>query len=403
MANTIQPSTAYSNDEVAVPPTTTQPYGYKPPPPPAPGCRGNSRNVNKNCGVDDSGVNYAIPFPPTNLEAVAEEGQVTLSWDRVRPVSAGQPCENTPSYRVYRGTESGEHELLASSVDSTYVDVDVVGGTTYYYVVTAFNPAGESVVSAEVTATPPLLTTLMTDILSHWALNDVQPPSPDSLGVNDLLFEQSGGPSPGLQFGDNLGQSAGFNISGSQNGADLETNSNLVGGPFGSFTLAIWVNSAFFDTARPVMQNSNGGDQGFYLGTGWNGSVILAGEHNLPSAVTFKVASHVSSGPDLITDDWNLLVARYDDVTKDISITIVNANGTFKTTKPGAENPGGYTYEDGTWLSIGNNGLYLGGPSYRGYAIAATIWNRVVSDAGVANLYNDGDGLAFEDYGTVAG
>jgi len=95
-------------------------------------------------------ANAPMPSAPTNLVATASAGQVVLSW-------AAQP--NAISYNVKRSTGSGSETTLTNVTPSGYTDLNVAGGTTYYYVVTAVGAAGESVASAEAYATPPVTLT----------------------------------------------------------------------------------------------------------------------------------------------------------------------------------------------------------------------------------------------------
>lgn len=94
------------------------------------------------------------PAPPTGLAASAGNGQVSLDWDdNTEPDIAG--------YNVYRSEFSGgpysqvNGTLLATS---DYLDLGVINGTTYYYVVTVVDSAtptpNESDISSEVSATP---------------------------------------------------------------------------------------------------------------------------------------------------------------------------------------------------------------------------------------------------------
>ncbi|WP_312560198.1 fibronectin type III domain-containing protein [Anaerospora sp.] len=84
---------------------------------------------------------------PVNLIATAGTSQVTLSWDAVT---------DAPGYNVKRATiAGGPYTIIANNVATTsYVDTDVVNGTTYYYVVTAITADGESANSNEASATP---------------------------------------------------------------------------------------------------------------------------------------------------------------------------------------------------------------------------------------------------------
>ena len=87
-----------------------------------------------------------VPPPPTNLVATAGNAQVGLSWS----ASSG-----ATSYNVKRSTTSGgPYTTIASPTTTSYTDTGVTNGTTYYYVVSAVNTAGESANSSQVSATP---------------------------------------------------------------------------------------------------------------------------------------------------------------------------------------------------------------------------------------------------------
>src|SRR6184192_1196912 len=91
------------------------------------------------------------PSAPQNLEAVAGDANVGLSWQA--PASdGGSPITN---YQIYRGTTSGGATFLATvGTVLTYSDTSVTNGQSYFYQVTATNAAGESPRSNEVSATP---------------------------------------------------------------------------------------------------------------------------------------------------------------------------------------------------------------------------------------------------------
>jgi len=93
------------------------------------------------------GTPTAPPAAPTNLMATAGNAQVSLSWT----ASSG-----ATSYNVKRSNVSGgPYTTVATGVTTTSsTDTGLTNGTTYYYVVTAINAAGESPTSNEVSATP---------------------------------------------------------------------------------------------------------------------------------------------------------------------------------------------------------------------------------------------------------
>src|SRR5947199_8482784 len=91
------------------------------------------------------------PSAPQNLQAVGGNGQVTLTWD---PPSddGGAPIL---LYTIYRGNSSGgESFLITVPLVTTYIDLTVSNGVTYYYQVSATNAVGDGPLSNEASATP---------------------------------------------------------------------------------------------------------------------------------------------------------------------------------------------------------------------------------------------------------
>jgi hypothetical protein len=93
------------------------------------------------------------PSAPTGLTASAAT-KIVLSWTNV--------VSNPTTYNVKRSSVSGgPYTLIARNVTegvsaTTFTDTSVTNGITYYYVVSAMNAIGESVNSAEVSATASL-------------------------------------------------------------------------------------------------------------------------------------------------------------------------------------------------------------------------------------------------------
>src|SRR5262249_56565951 len=87
------------------------------------------------------------PPAPTNLVATPGNGQVSLSWS----ASSG-----ATSYNVKRSTTNGgPYTTIATGVTATnFTNTQLVNGTTYFFVVSAVNSAGESGNSNQATATP---------------------------------------------------------------------------------------------------------------------------------------------------------------------------------------------------------------------------------------------------------
>ncbi|HLP75852.1 MAG TPA: hypothetical protein VK327_02960, partial [Candidatus Paceibacterota bacterium] len=85
-----------------------------------------------------------LPGAPGSLTATAGSGQVTLSWPTVGGAT---------SYNVKRSTtDGGPYAIVANVAAPDYTDLGLANGTSYHYVVSTLNPAGESANSAQATA-----------------------------------------------------------------------------------------------------------------------------------------------------------------------------------------------------------------------------------------------------------
>jgi fibronectin type 3 domain-containing protein len=86
------------------------------------------------------------PAAPTGLQATAGNSQVSLTWT----ASVG-----ATSYHVKRSTISGgPYTQVAAPTTTSDTDSGLTNGTTYFYVVSALNAAGESANSSQASATP---------------------------------------------------------------------------------------------------------------------------------------------------------------------------------------------------------------------------------------------------------
>jgi fibronectin type 3 domain-containing protein len=133
------------------------------------------------------------PAVPGGLQASAGNAQVVLTWNTVNGAS---------SYHVKRATVSGgPYTQIAAPASATFTDTGLANGTTYFYVVSALNSAGESGNSAPASATPTAPATA--DVTITIDPTNTKPISPYVYGTNFysgntdapklLTFDRDGG------------------------------------------------------------------------------------------------------------------------------------------------------------------------------------------------------------------
>jgi fibronectin type 3 domain-containing protein len=109
------------------------------------GCAGTAGSSPSNGGGSNSGA-ATVPAVPTGLMANAGNAQVSLSWTSVTGAT---------SYHVKRATTTGgPYTQVSAPTTTAFADTGLSNGTTYFYVASAVNSAGESANSSEVSAKP---------------------------------------------------------------------------------------------------------------------------------------------------------------------------------------------------------------------------------------------------------
>jgi fibronectin type 3 domain-containing protein len=124
---------------------------------------------NKNNSSNGMGTFYGVtctgavlvPSAPAGVVATAGVEQVTLNW---------QASSNAASYNIGRSTvNGGPYATVGNTSGTNYTDRNLMGRTTYYYVVTAVTPGSQSANSAQVSATP------SANVPSPWVAQDLGP------------------------------------------------------------------------------------------------------------------------------------------------------------------------------------------------------------------------------------
>ncbi len=114
----------------------------------------NNRGTSNQAGPVFATPSADVPGAPFSLGAAAGTNQVSLNWQI--PIFIDGNLAIVDEYLVKRAVMPlGPYSIIATGVTSTsYIDTGLVGGTTFYYVVTAVNSVGESGSSNEALATP---------------------------------------------------------------------------------------------------------------------------------------------------------------------------------------------------------------------------------------------------------
>jgi hypothetical protein len=127
-------------------------------------------------GYGAGGGGGTAPATPSGVTATAGNAQVVLSWT----ASSG-----ATSYNVKRSTTGGgPYAGIASPSAPSYTDTGLTNGTTYYYVISAVNSAGESANSTQASATPIAPTGSTAVNVTVDALSNRHPISPYVYGTN---------------------------------------------------------------------------------------------------------------------------------------------------------------------------------------------------------------------------
>jgi len=161
------------------------------------------------------------PAAPTGLAAIAGNMQVALTWTA---------SSDATSYHVRRSTTNGGgYAQIGAPTTTNFADSGLTNGTTYYYVVTAVNTAGESGNSNQGSATPANATADVTITIDP---TKTKPISPYIYGSN--FYSGNPGASPLLTFdraGGNRWTAYNWETNASNAGSDyLYNNDNYLSG-----------------------------------------------------------------------------------------------------------------------------------------------------------------------------
>ena len=114
------------------------------------------------------------PAAPTGLTATGGNAQVALSWTA---------ASGATRYMVKRATTTGgPYTDVVTQAGTTYINIGLTNGTSFFYVVSASNTVGTSVNSTETSATPAVP---LAGLLSVASANTTTPINLSTIGTAD--------------------------------------------------------------------------------------------------------------------------------------------------------------------------------------------------------------------------
>lgn len=228
------------------------------------------------------------------------------------------------------------------------------------------------------------MTTLLTNLVNYWKFNETSGDAIDSVGANTLT--------------DNGGVGSRAGKINNARAFDPTSNQFFTGTSLGSgdLTISFWFNG---DVIAPFSQYQslfacikNSGDS-ISIGAASTGIVY--------TLVRFGVENtQITVNTTITAGNWYHVVARRDTIGK---VTYLTVNGSLTPFLPGNYT---ITYNDsGNQLQIGGTdttALYGAANYFDGLIDEVSVWSRVLSDSEITTLYNSGNGLSLEAYGSLA-
>ena len=190
---------------------------------------------------------FSSPAVPASLTALPDNAQVSLHW---------APSAGADGYNVKRSSASGGPyiTIAAGMTSTTLLNTGLINGTTYYYVVTASNGAGESANSPEAAARPdipiPSCPTCRTIFSAAATPKIVNNTDPNSVELGMQFRSDLNGFIRGIRFYKGIGNT----------GTHVGSLWNLAGTSLGTATFAGEIASgwqiAWFATPVPITANT---------------------------------------------------------------------------------------------------------------------------------------------------
>lgn len=182
-----------------------------------------------------------IPEQPGNINGIAGNGYVNLSWNVTG--------EQTEYYHIKRSNvPGGPYSVVGKSAQNTFCDNMAINGETYYYVVSAVNKIGEGEESVEVSYTPNI------GNCHYWPLDEK-----NRLSLADIWNGQNMQLVSGTQLTD-----AKF-LSGIRLSGGYLAMPPGIAKDWDNFTLSLWVNLDRVENWARIIDCGTGTDYNFFI------------------------------------------------------------------------------------------------------------------------------------------
>jgi alpha-galactosidase len=373
----------------------------------------NACNQSGYSAVCPATIGPVVPAAPATLSAIPGNGQINLNWSTSAAATG---------YNVKRSTVSGgPYLIIGTNVPGTsYLDAPVSNGTTYYYVVSGVNAAGEGTNSVQVSAVPTSAVTAywtntVTGAAQNWNVNanwTNSPTFPNSSGEVTVINANIAAPQTiNLNQAITIGSLQLGDVNGSAAYTLAANGGSLAFGDTNTVILTELASSKGDIIAAPVNLITNV----LVLNNSTNplilaGALSSAGAGLTVGSGTLQVgdgATNGSLGAVNVTDNGALVFNRADNVTNSGTISGTGAltqNGSGTVTLTGTN-----TYTGSTLINTGTLAMTAAtGASAISVAPGATFQMNgnyktlTLSGAGVWNV-NAGNGGAAAVSFTVSG
>jgi hypothetical protein len=296
------------------------------------------------------------PPAPSGLVAIAGNTQVLLSWGG----------SGALGYNVKRSlTNGGPYATIASPTASAFTNSGLANGTTYYYVVSGVNRAGEGPNSMQVSATPSMLAS--TSLVAQLTFDDGTANDSSGYGNHGTLVN-------GAAIVTDPERGKVLSLNGTSSYVDLGNAASLNLSLSGQATIAAWVKVAVSHSHNTIL--SKGEWREAY-------SLLVKGDSTPPNLLWTGNDTSVLSGAPVPMSTWTHAA-----VTINGNLTTFYLNGLLSGVTN--QNRGNPIDNTATGVSIGreqySGSLPAGRWFFNGLMDDVRLYNRALTQAEIQSI-----------------